>query len=160
MLRHLKNWVGALAAAILVSGLIAPAVLADDEADFSTFDLTGNWSVKAKMTWCDFEGQMIVSPTEESHIFHGDLTMRQLCPGAEEPIVAHQTSKIYVTGKQVTVQSTITEVIDPYREEPNTTYAPDDFVMTVKSANELYGIQTDRYGRRTARWTREELGIS
>mgnify|MGYP001794664038 CR=1 FL=1 len=144
-----------LASAFLTATtLLSPVAIAEKAAILP--DLSGTWSITTLDDPCEFGGQATLTKSDTGYV--GQLIMRHDCPNWESgPITALQSSTISISGNQVSVRS---KIIDFPLTSWSSTYAPDHFALTIQSADRMHGIQTDRYGMKSATWVRSESGIS
>lgn len=126
-------------------------------------DLSGNWAIatseRQQQPLCALTGKATLSPATSATVnsdYECELTMRHACEGAFE-VVVRQSCRVRNIRGQITVQSSIVEHLVG---ENRGTYSPDNFRLSVQSANELYGAQIDAYGSLTAIWTRADGSIS
>lgn len=142
---------GALAIAILSSAASA--------AFAAPVDLSGRWSFTSNVgagEGCRFGGTATVTPTENTDQFEATLVAEHNCPDYYHFIV-EQSADLRVTGKQVSVLSTIKDIVKQDTKPGWEDYAPDNFALTLQSDGHLFGSLN---GRGVARWVRQEEGIS
>ncbi len=138
---------------IIIASSLASIAAADP------IDLSGSWSIAtSEQQPCELTGKATLAPAKSSTLdsdYECELTMRHACPSFEA--VVRQSCRVRNTRGQITVQSTIVEHIVGMDRG---TYSPDNFNLSVQSANELYGAQIDAYGTLSATWTRATGSIS
>ncbi len=142
----------------LILGLLCTAgALAEKTNAPVEHNLAGVWTVHVHdRPECEFGGQAILERSADGTSYSGELTMRHDCPEFGGATIAVQKSEISVLGNQVSVRS---RIID-FPTGNSVSYAPDNFALTIKTDQRLFGIQTDRYGTMPAEWKRQEAGIS
>lgn len=124
-----------------------------------TADLSGRWSFSSNVgagANCQFQGTATLLPTERADEYSANLIAEHTCPDYYHFIV-EQTAEIHVTGKQISVLSTIKEMIKQDARPGWEDYSPDNFALTLQSDGHLFGSLN---GRGIARWVRQEEGIS
>lgn len=130
------------------------------QASSEGIDLSGNWAIATSEELpCELTGKATLAPATSATIgsdYECELTMRHYCPGAFEAVV-RQSCRVRNVRGQITIQSTIVEHLIGLDRG---TYMPDNFRLSVQSANELYGAQIDAYGSLAATWTRATGSIS
>mgnify|MGYP001795174341 FL=1 len=133
------------------------SIIAPRSAEPET-NLDGIWTITVQDGECEFGGQAAVRGSDIDVRFVADLTLRHACPTfPDDGFVVIQTSEISVMNGQVSVRS---KIVDFATTESWGVYAPDHFALTIKSAERLFGIQTDRYGTKPAEWVRSKAGVS
>ena len=142
------------------AALLALTALAFGSAATSEdIDFTGTWSITTnEPAPCSLTGQATLAPSPDKDVsdYACELTMRHVCPNGFDAVV-RQSCKVRLTGRQVTVLSALEEAVNGASLAQ---YAPDNFNLTIQSANELYGAHIDAYGSLIATWTRSEGSIS
>lgn len=136
------------------TALLGPLAHANDADDFN---LAGSWTINVDDNEaCEFNGRITIKPMPDGN-YEGELTMRHACPSFIEEYIVRQKATISVMRNQVSVRS---EIIEFLSGTPAEGYAPDNFALTIQSANRLFGVQTDRWGTEPAEWVRQASGIS
>jgi hypothetical protein len=81
---------------------------------------------------CRITGEMALRPTGDG-AYACTFFANQRCPAGEVNIVARQTCKATVVGTNVVMTATIVDV------KPQTSYAPDNWVLTIVNPNQMKG---------------------
>ena len=118
-------------------------------------DIAGDWSFVANTgSDCTFSGNALLIPTEDKSRFSCELTAVQVC--TTETWQVRQTCTASRVNNQVVIISKIEEFI---QGESEFGYRPDNFKLTIKSADFMYGVLAS-WGLHTAEFHRADGTIS
>ena len=141
-----------LLAIALLFGLVTTTASADIDAN-----ITGQWTFTARIQFgCTFSGTASLRPAGGDK-YAGELTARQSCTGLEQDFLVRQDCDATRLGNQVSVRCQIVEFINGFE---SASYYPDNFTLTVASANRMHGALVSSGAAKPAEWKRAEGGIS
>jgi len=141
----------------LVFALVSSPSVADTNRP--VVDISGAWNISTTITsssGCKFTGIAQLNTTAEPKRYDCTLTTTHICDGRYH-FVVEQTCTAKNFGSQVSIRSTITRYLKRDTEPGWEEYRADNFALTIKSNDELFG---NLNGRHIARWKRSESGIS
>ena len=148
-MRHLLAALGAMAV------VLAPSAAAQD-AGADRPDISGSWTFVAKIEpACTFTGTARLTPTDEPDVYDCELTANQFCE-PDFDYAVRQTCIARRTGNQLSIRSEIAEFL---KGEPTPFYYPDNFTLSIKSGDRMFGalVSSSSFA---AEFIRSEEGIS
>lgn len=120
-------------------------------------NLAGLWSFEADVqSFCTFNGQARLIPTEDPATFDCELTAQQECSSVDVRYVVEQSCTVEIEDNVAIVQSRIENFLEG---EPTSNYVPDNFQLLIRSESHLEGILVG-VGAYPAEWRRAEGAIS
>lgn len=139
-MRRRHTLCASLGLAILLA-LATPTARADAGDDPS--DVLGAWSFKTvpyRFGQCTMTGTMHLSPDPEDGVYGCELTAHEDCADVGRTLV-RQACTARRFGNQVSVRSRIVEFLETEHaiEGVEVNYYPDNFALTVQSAERMYG---------------------
>ncbi len=145
----------AVAAALCGPGaLFLPAAAQDNGAGRP--DVTGSWTFIANVhPACTFTGTATLTATDNPNLYGCELTANQICEPDFDYSV-RQTCTARRVGNQLSIRSEITEFL---RGEPSDYYFPDNFSLSIKSGQRMFGALISSASF-SAEFIRSEDGIS
>lgn len=147
------SWMKALGLIGALSMMSTPAL--SDESSIADIDIAGQWNFVANTgTDCTFTGTAFLTPTDTATEFGCQLTAIQLC--STETWEVRQSCDVVQDGDSVVVISTIDEFVQGI---DNGGYRPDNFKLTIKSADLMTGVLVS-WGLHLAEFRRSEGSIS
>ena len=126
-----------LACLVALALLVAPGAGATEDKDSS--DILGNWTFQTKPYRegrCVMSGTMRVTPDPEPGLYKCELTAVEVCSMWGRSVVLQQCSARRF-GNQVSIRSEIDQFLESKLE--GLVYVPDNFALTVQSAERMYG---------------------
>lgn len=154
MKHALRNGALALLLGLLPSQALAQSPEAGAE-NISDVNIAGEWTFVANTgPECTFSGSALLTPTDEPGRFDCELTAIQVC--SVETWQVRQTCLAYRSGDEVVIASEIVEFVEG---GPSQAYRPDNFKLTIKSADRMKGVLIS-WGYHTAEFLRTEGSIS
>ncbi len=132
----LKRTLAALMALALFSA--APAN-ANEDADKT--DVLGSWSFQTKpyrSGECVMTGTMHLTPHADTGRYACELTAVEMCTMWGRSVVG-QSCDVRRFGDQISVRSTIEEMIESKGEIADMVYVPDNFTLTIQSSTRMFG---------------------
>ena len=138
--------------------LSAPLALADDQVppdvDGPT-NIHGHWSFQSETyQGCAFSGTAYFNAPNGTSVVSCELTARQSC--VEVEWVVRQSCTATRTGDRLTIESQIEEFLVG---EPSTLYWPDNFVLKIRSEDQMTG-RLISHGSHPTVFVRRDAGVS
>jgi hypothetical protein len=143
-----------LAAAL---SLAAPTAAANEDKDAG--DILGNWTFQTKPYregQCVMTGTMRLTPNPESGLYSCELTAVEVCSMWGRSVVL-QKCEARRFNNQLSIRSEIHQFLESKIE--GLTYVPDNFALTIQSAQRMYGSLVSA-ATAPAIFIRSEEGIS
>ena len=137
MARVLAKLTALTGAALLGIALSAGA----DKRETDPDDILGAWKFATKpynQGRCIMTGTMVLSPDPQENVYGCELTAVEECTMWGKSVVA-QSCTARRFGNQVSVRSTIEQMLESKPLAEGMTYVPDNFALTVTSSNRMYG---------------------
>lgn len=133
----------ASAAMIAVILMLAGSAIADSATERDPGDVLGTWRFQTKPYrggQCIMSGLMHLRDAPESGVYDCELTALEVCSLWGRSLV-RQSCEARRFGNQVSVRSSIEEFLETKSELEGYTfnYVPDNFALTVQSAERMYG---------------------
>jgi len=136
----------------------APLALADDRVPPDVDEPTtihGHWSFQSETyEGCAFGGTAYFGPPNGTSVIRCELTARQSC--VEVEWVVRQSCTATRTGDRLIVESQIEEFLVG---EPSTLYWPDNFVLKIRSEDQMTG-RLISHGSHPTVFVRRDAGVS
>ena len=114
-----------------------PTASANENRDPS--DILGNWTFQTKPYregQCMMTGTARLTPNPEEGVYDCELTAVEVCSLWGRSVVLQQcTARRF--GNQVSIRSTIDQFLESKME--GLVYVPDNFALTIQSAERMYG---------------------